>query len=119
MADLISILAPAAERGVEVTILTNDHPVPTLRFKWHHEEKWWGAVSTYCAAGFKLRVIDYDGDSSSWALMEGKTVIANGETHECRPYYHFDACLLAAEAALQAEVECRVAALKARRAARG
>ncbi|TJV51110.1 MAG: hypothetical protein E5Y01_16100 [Mesorhizobium sp.] len=119
MADLVSDLAAAAARGVEVIIITNEHPSPSLRFQWKHEGKWWGAISTFAAAGFELRVIDYDGDSSSWALMEGKTTIAHGEAHECRPYYHFDACLLAAEEALRSEVSRRIGLLRARRAGRG
>ncbi|TGP28248.1 hypothetical protein EN875_032340 [Mesorhizobium sp. M2D.F.Ca.ET.232.01.1.1] len=119
MVDLISTLSEAAAHGVEVTIITNGYPAPTLRFKWKHESKWWGAISTYFAAGFELRVIDYDGDSSSWALMQGKTTLAHGETYECQPYYHFDACLLAAEEALRSEVSRRIAAARARRLARG
>lgn len=111
MADLLEQLAEAAARGVDVTIITNDHPAPSLRFKWTHEQRWWGAVSTFKGAGLSLRVVDRDGDQSEWSLSEGRTIIAEGSTHECDPYYHFDACLLAAEAALLAEVRRRRAAL--------
>lgn len=107
MINIMEVLSEAAARGVEVTIITNARePVP-LTLKWVFEEKWWGAVGKYRACGLDLYVADYDGDRSSWALWQGRTVLAEGEDHGNQPYYHFDACLLAAEAALRAEVRRR------------
>lgn len=100
-------LAAAAERGVAVTIITNGYPAPDLRFKWHFEDKWWGAVGKFKAAGLEARVWDKDGDASEWELRRGKVVLAEGSTHECTPFYHFDACLIAAEEAFLAEVRKR------------
>ena len=112
MIDLIKELAAAAARGVEVTIVTNGHNPPPLTLRWKHEEKWWGAISTYEGAGYRLVVIDRDGDDSEWELKRGKSVIAAGRNHDNHPYYHFDACLLAAEGALRVEVKRRIAKLR-------
>lgn len=111
----IEMLASAAARGVEVVILTNDHPVPPLRLKWTHEEFWWGAKSRTRAAGFHLVVIDRDGDSSEWVLRRDGVVLAHGETHECRPYYHFDNCMVAGEAALIEHARLRKAGVQRRK----
>lgn len=117
MADtpIIDLLADAAARGVQVTIITNGHNPPPLTLKWTHEDRWWGAVSKYAGAGYSLSVADYDGDRSGWRLRRHGTVIAEGEDHGDRPYYHFDACLLAAEAALRADVRRRITALRGSR----
>lgn len=113
-------LAAAAARGVKVTILTNDGDVPALTFKWSNEQKWWGAISRYRACGLEAVVVDMDGDLSNWELRDVRAggkgmVLTSGETHECKPYYHFDACLVAAEAALRAEVKRRKASVVALR----
>lgn len=117
MTGLIGALTEAAERGVAVTVITNARETPTLRFHWRFEEKWWGAVGTFAAAGFEAKVFDKDGDASEWVLKRGKTVVAEGDDWGWKPYYHFDACLLAAEAAMLTAVRQRLADLKARVAA--
>ena len=111
MSDLIDTLSEAAARGVEVTIIVNDHPAPVLRYKWQHNEYRDCAVSTFKAAGLEIRAVDQDGDASYWTLKRGKTVLAEGEIWDWQPYYHFDAALMAAEAALLAEVRARLATL--------
>jgi hypothetical protein len=117
MTDLIQILSEAAARGVDVVVMTGGGgELPCLRFPWTQEDKWWGAVARYRAAGFSLAVSDLDGDRSIWALKRNGKILAEGEEHGCRPYYHFDACLLAAEAALLAEVQRRKESLRSRKA---
>jgi hypothetical protein len=111
MSKLTEALSGAAARGVEVTIFVNDHPAPVLRYKWQHKESRDCAVSTFKAAGLEIRAVDQDGDASYWTLKRGKTVLAEGESWDCSPHYHFDACLLAAEAALLAEVRSRIATI--------
>lgn len=101
----IELLAEAAKRGVEVTILTNLHPEPPpLRFKWDHALHRDCAISTFKGAGYSLRAVDQDGDASYWTLKRGKALLAEGESWDWQPLYHFDACLLAAEQALLSEV---------------
>jgi len=112
---MLNDLAEAAQRGVQVTIITNESPAISLRLHWQFEEKWWGAVGKCVGAGFTARVFDKDGDASEWIVTRGKEVIAEGETFECTPYYHFDACLLEAEAALMGAVRERLQAVKKRR----
>jgi len=107
--NVIEALSSAAQRGVEVTILTNDREAPSLRFRWQFKEYRDCAVGTFKAAGFTARVIDLDGDASEWTLRRGKALIADGSTYDCSPFYHFDACLLAAEAALLAAARERLA----------
>lgn len=112
-ADFIQQLGEAAARGVEVTIITNTRSEPRpWRYRWTYEEKWWGAIARYRGAGFELYVTDKDGDMSEWNLKRGKQVLAEGGTYECKPLYHFDACMLAAEAALDAEVKRRLERLR-------
>ncbi len=112
--NLLEELSKAAARGVEVTILTNDHPPIALTLKWEFKDFNWGATGHFRGAGYDLHVVDEDGDSSWWVLKRGKTVIAKGGTHDWKPYYHFDQCLLDAEAALRAEVARRRAELRGR-----
>lgn len=107
--DLMKELAAAAARGVEVTVLTNDRSAPVLTLRWEFKTYNTHATGTFRGAGYDLYVIDKDGDASEWRLRRGKAVIAEGETYEWQPFYHFDACLLAAEAALRAEVARRKA----------
>lgn len=109
---LSEALIEAAARGVDVTIITNDHPMPQFRFKWQFKEYRDGAIGTFMAAGFKATVFDMDGDASEWTLKRGKVVLAEGSTYECRPFYHFDACVLAAEEALLAAARERRLALR-------
>ena len=109
---LIATFAPAIARGVEVTIITNDHPVPELRFKWRFQDHRDGAIGTFTAAGMKAKVVDCDGDSSYWELTSNRIVIAEGEVWDCSPFYHFDACLLAAENAMMVEARRRLRSLQ-------
>ena len=109
---LMDALAIAAARGIEVTVITNDSEPPPLRFKWNFRETSCTAIGRYRAAGYDLVVQDCDGDWSWWELRRGRDVLAKGEAHEWEPYYHFDACLMASEAALMAEVRRRLAKME-------
>lgn len=110
---IMEALVSAAARGVEVTIITGGGgDAPTLRFNWDHKVYRDCAVSKYRAAGFDLIAVDMDGDGSWWELKRGKEKLAKGEVWECQPYYHFDAALLEAEAALILEVRKRLASPK-------
>lgn len=112
MSDLLQALNEAAARGVEVTIITNDHdPLPT-RLKWQHEHFWWGARSKTRACGFEVVVTDLDGDTSEWVVRRGGKEIASGGGHDCSEGYHFDLAMMQAEAALFAEVGRRRVVLK-------
>jgi hypothetical protein len=108
---LIAQLAPAAARGVDVTIVTNSREVPALTLKWRFWETRDSGLGEFVGAGYKLFVQDCDGDGSRWTLERQGKVIAKGESYAWEPHYHFDACCLAAEAALRAEVRRRKAEL--------
>jgi hypothetical protein len=112
---VMELLASAAARGVEVTIITNGHHPPPLTLPWRFKETRDTGLGDYRGAGYDLVVRDCDGDMSWWELRRGRTVIAKGSTYDCRPYYHFDACLLAAEAALRADVRRRLEELRGKR----
>lgn len=116
MGEVIGLLSEAAARGVAVTVIVNDRPPITQRYKWQHKVYRDCAISTFRAAGLEIRAVDCDGDSSYWTLKRGKAVLAEGEDWGGGSHYHFDTCLLAAEDALRVEVGMRVAAVKARRA---
>lgn len=105
-------LQKAAARGVKVVVVTNDYPAPALSLAWVFKEYWWGATGKFRGAGYDLYVIDKDGDSSEWTLSRHKTVLAEGGTYECDPFYHFDACLLAAEGALRETIRSRLEKLR-------
>jgi hypothetical protein len=105
---LIDVLAEAAARGVQVTIITNaDRDPPPLTLKWRFwttNDSGWGE---FRGGGYLLKVRDCDGDFSAWYVCRGDpqlkaSRIADGETHGYDPY-HFDAALLAAEAAFREE----------------
>jgi hypothetical protein len=109
-------LAAAAARGVEVTIITNARPTPPLlTLKWSEKVTSCSAVYRFRGAGLDLVVQDCDGDSSWWELRQGRTILAHGESAEWQPLYHCDACLVAAEAALRAEVRRRLTLKRDRR----
>lgn len=112
MTDIFDMLGEAAARGVEVTLITNDRPNPNLRFKWQFRNTRDTGIGSFKGAGIEARVYDLDGDASEWTLKRGRTVIAEGGTYSCDPFYHFDACLLEAEAALLAAVRVYRAALE-------
>lgn len=114
MSSIIDALAEAAARGVEVTVVTNYHAPVELTLQWRFWATRDSGCGEYRAAGYDLVVRDCDGDMSWWELRRGRTVIAKGSTYDWKPFYHFDACCLAAEAALRAEVRRRVAELRAR-----
>lgn len=110
---LIEELAPAAARGVEVTILIgggSEQP-PSLSFAWDHKVYNDCAISRFRAAGYELIAQDCDGDRSWWKLKRGRAVLAEGGSIAWFPMYHFDVCLMEAEAALRHEVRQRIAAL--------
>jgi hypothetical protein len=116
MNDIIEVLAKAAERGVEVTIVTNHHEPVELTLRWRFWETRDTGCGDYRAAGYDLVVRDCDGDGSWWELRRGRTVIAEGSSYDWKPFYHFDACCLAAETALRSEVRRRKAELLGRKA---
>jgi hypothetical protein len=106
-------LVEAAARGVQVTIITNSHPEPPpLRFKWQHSVHRDCAISTFKGAGFEIRVVDQDGDASYWTMKRGKALISEGESWDWEPYYHFDACRMAAEQALIDAARSRAQAIR-------
>jgi hypothetical protein len=110
------MLADAVARGVNVTIITNDYLVPTLTLPWVFRETNMDATGKFRGAGYDLYVQDCDGDMSHWVLRREKVVIEKGESWDGSPFYHFDACLLAAEAALRAEVKRRKEEITRKRA---
>jgi hypothetical protein len=87
--------------------------------RWLFREHRDGETARFCAAGYELYVIDLDGDASEWSLKRGKTILAQGGTHKCVPLYHFDACLIAAEAALREVTRARIAELLRKSPQRG
>lgn len=102
---LMDSLATAAARGVEVTIITNAERDPVkLARKWTFKETAYGDRGEFRGAGYFLTAQDCDGDFSTWRLERHGARITGGETHGHEPVYHFDAALLAAEAALAEEL---------------
>jgi hypothetical protein len=112
MNSLIDILASAADRGVEVTVITNHREPVELTLRWRFWETRDSGCGEYRAAGYDLIVRDQDGDGSWWELRRGRVVYAHGSSYDFQPLYHFDACCLAAEAALRAEVAKRKDAIR-------
>lgn len=116
MTELLKLLSEAASRGVDVTLVVGGGgEIPCLRFPWVHQEHWSGGIARYRAAGYSLYVQDMDGDGSVWELKRGREVLAEGSDYGHQPYYHFDACLLAAEQALVDHVRARLAELRGAR----
>lgn len=115
---LLDMIAGAAARGVEVTVITNHREPCPLTLKWATWETRDSGWAAYRGAGYVLRVRDCDGEFSDWSLKRHGKVIAEGQTSGSTPYYHCDAACLAAEAALRAEVRPRLAALRAKGGAR-
>lgn len=113
MSEIINALSEAAARGVNVTVVTSARDPVTLTLKWRFKEHRDGETAMFRGAGIELYVADYDGDGSVWQMRRGKTVLAEGSDYGDHPY-HFDACLLAAEAALRAEVKRMIAEAKAK-----
>jgi hypothetical protein len=116
MIDILEVFSEAAARGVEVTIITSHHEPVQLTLPWRFWETRDSGWGEYRAAGYDLVVRDCDGDSSWWELRRGRTVIAKGSSHDWKPFYHFDACCVAAEGALRSEVRRRKEALLSRKA---
>ncbi len=115
MIDIMKHLEAAAARGVEVTVVTNHHQPVKLTLPWRFSETRDTGLGDYRAAGYDLVVRDCDGDASWWELRRGRTVIAKGGSSDWKPFYHFDACCLAAETALRDDVRRRLAILRARK----
>jgi hypothetical protein len=109
--NLIAELSEAVARGVEVTIFVGGGPMPDLHYPWVFTHGRDHGKGKYRAAGYDLVVIDYDGDQSEWEVKRHGAIIARGSDIGDGDYYHFDACLLAAEAALRADVRQRLAML--------
>lgn len=101
--------------GPAVTILVGyvpDAQSPARAgLKWQFEEHWSGEIARFAGAGFVVRVKDCDGDASRWTVRRHGRLLAEGENDGWEPY-HFDACLLAAEAALREAVRSRKAELR-------
>ena len=112
MSDLFEALADAAARGVDVTVITNHHPPAPLKLKWHQTITNMDARVRARAAGYELFVQDCDGDFSHWSVKRNGEVIATGKSWEWEPYYHCDACCLAAEEAVFADARRRLATLR-------
>lgn len=118
MANLIETLSEAAARGAQVTIITNGgYDAPPLTLKWTYQDHSYAPSARFRGAGYDLWVMDCDGDFSEWTLRKGPTknrkyIIAEGQVSTHDPYYHFDAAMLAAEAALRSEVRKRISSLK-------
>lgn len=116
---IMDILAAAAARGVEVTIVTNaDRQPPPLTLKWRFWETNDSGWGEFRGAGYLAKVRDCDGDFSHWYVTRGDpklkaSLIASGDTSGYDPY-HFDAALIAAETALRADVARRTAELRGR-----
>lgn len=117
MTEVVDHVHQAAARGVKVTILTNaDSEPPSLTLDWRFwitSDSGWGE---YRGAGYLLKVRDCDGDFSYWYVARGDpnlkaSMIASGDMRGYEPY-HFDAALMAAEAALRADVGQRLARLR-------
>lgn len=110
--NLLEELSKAAARGVEVTIITNQHTPAPLTLKWAQVVKNWGAIVTFQGAGYELTVIDCDGDYSTWTLYRHGKLIVEGTINSYEPYYHCDAACLAAEEALRLHARARLAELR-------
>lgn len=118
--NLLAPLLEAASRGVQVTIITNgSENAPPLSLKWSYQDHSYAPTATFRGAGYDLFVMDCDGDFSDWSLRRGigrsrKNIIAKGSIgYNDSDYYHFDAAMLAAEAALREDVRKRIAILSA------
>lgn len=111
MNNLMNMLAEAAARGVDVTLVTNHREPPPITLKWRFWETNDSGWGEFRGAGYLLKVRDCDGDFSTWYVKRGRDEIASGEMGGYRPY-HFDAALLAAEAAFRADVRARIARLR-------
>lgn len=111
--NFLEILGQAAARGVQVTVITNDHPPVALRLRWAQTITSMDARLRFRAAGYDLFVQDCDGDFSNWSVKRHGQLIAHGEKgYERDALYHCDAACLAAEEALFKDVRDRVAAIK-------
>lgn len=105
---MLDALSSAAARGVEVTLLISGGDEIDLRYRWTFSHGRDHGKGEFRGAGYHAIVFDYDGDQSEWTLKRRGTVIAEGSDIGDGDYYHFDACLLAAEAALRADVLTRL-----------
>lgn len=99
--DLIAALSEAAQRGVDVTIFTNDREPPPTKLKWRFWETSCAGYGEFKGAGYVVTVMDCDGDASQWWIKRRGELIAEGESvHDGGDFYHFDAALLDAEMVL-------------------
>ena len=105
---LIDALSAASARGVEVTVFVSGGEPLALRYPWIFTHHRCYSKGEFRAAGYHVTVYDLDGDQSDWEIKRWGTIIAEGSDIGDGDYYHFDACLLAAEAALRAHVLARL-----------
>jgi hypothetical protein len=113
--NVLEELSKAAARGVEVVIVTNDHPEAPLTLKWQQVVKRDHALVTFKGAGYVLTVIDCDGDASVWSVKHRGVLLAEGQIDSWKPYYHCDQACLAAEKFMRAHVAWRIGKLRGRR----
>ncbi len=116
MNGLVQALQSAADRGVQVTIITGPATDPYAapsRFRWRWRDTAFAADGQFQAAGYDVRVTDCDGDFSCWSIKRAGQLLAQGEAHDGYPY-HCDVCVAAAEAALLHLVRARKADLRGR-----
>lgn len=113
MSSFAEHLVRAAQRGIEVTVITNDHPPVALRLQWHQTITSMNARVRTRAAGYELFVRDCDGDFSTWSVKRHGLLIAKG-TEGWAPgeFYHCDAACLAAEKATFEDARRRIAAVR-------
>jgi hypothetical protein len=78
--------------------------------KWAFTDHRDGEVAKFAVGGFRVRVVDQDGDCSVWGIRRHGKVVASGEEDGFDPP-HFFAALAKAEAALRALVRDAKAAL--------
>lgn len=114
--DVLAALNEAAERGVEVKVITNARPVAPTKLNWRFWETNMAGYGEFKGAGYKVWVIDCDGDYSEWTISRHGELIAEGRTgfDDSGDYYHFDAACLDAELVLHSLARAQRSRLKSR-----
>lgn len=109
-------LAAAAERGVDVKIITNAHPVAPTKLNWRFWETNMAGYGEFKGAGYWVFVIDCDGDDSAWYISRHGENIAEGRVgfDDSGDYYHFDAACLDAELVLRSLARAQRSRLQSR-----
>ena len=92
------LLADAASRGVNVTIITGPQSDYEPQYPWQFKEHWWGETAHFAECEFRAHVTDYDGDYSRWTVKHYGWTIASGKEIKGD---HFSTAIEAAERALR------------------